>query len=273
MDRIFDYEDLKCKIVYWILNFTKKNPNIKSFVVGACGSIDSYVMSTLCAESGFPTYVLSMIFSKEEQKNKEYINFLEKNYKNVVIIKINLLPIYEKLIDCFDLNTSKGEYTSNYLTNENTKSRIRMITLYQVAGNVGGIVVGSGNKVEDYGIGFCTKYGDCGVDIAPLGDLYKTEVWKLAKHLKVDNYYVENENDMWEDRDFNDLDNINTTYETLEYIIEFENNKNISELKKDIIVNGTEIKIYRELSNKNKHKFEKVPIFNIKSCHSPKHHI
>ena len=111
---------------------------------------------------------------------------LEEKYNNVTRIRVELSGVYDKFIHSLNWWTDSSDYTSNELANANTKSRLRMVTLYQVAGTVGGIVVGTGNKVEDYGVGFYTKYGDGGVDIAPIADLYKTEVWMLGEYLGID---------------------------------------------------------------------------------------
>ena len=178
MNRITNYEELKNRIVSWISKYVSSN-NIKSLVVGVSGGIDSAVVSTLCAETGIPTYVLSMPLhsnSKNDELSDSYTNTLEDKYENVTKVRIDLTSTYDQLINAFDFWAGEGSFTRSKLANANTKSRIRMVTLYQVAGSIGGIVVGTGNKVEDYGVGFYTKYGDGGVDIAPIADLYKTEV-------------------------------------------------------------------------------------------------
>ena len=141
-------------------------------------------------------------------------------------------------------------FTSNQLANANTKSRLRMVALYQVAGSVGGIVVGTGNKVEDYGIGFYTKYGDGGVDIAPIADLYKSEVWELGEYLGVDQRIVDAKptDGLWDD-DRKDEDQIGASYEDLEEAMEY---------KKGIALN-----ILEEYNKKNKHKMEPIPTFKL----------
>jgi NAD+ synthase len=188
MNRIADYKELSVRIVSWIKDYSTTN-NIKSLVVGVSGGIDSAVVSTLCAETGLPTYVLSMpLLSKvdSDKLSDSHANTLEEKYNNVTKIRVELSGVYDKFVHSLNWWTGSSEYTSNELANANTKSRLRMVTLYQVAGTVGGIVVGTGNKVEDYGVGFYTKYGDGGVDIAPIADLYKTEVWMLGEYLGID---------------------------------------------------------------------------------------
>ena len=141
-------------------------------------------------------------------------------------------------------------FTGNQLANANTKSRLRMVSLYQVAGSVGGIVVGTGNKVEDYGIGFYTKYGDGGVDIAPIADLYKSEVWELGEYLGVDQRIVDAKptDGLWDD-DRKDEDQIGASYEDLEEAME---NKT-----------GVALNILEEYNKKNKHKMEPIPTFKL----------
>jgi len=141
-------------------------------------------------------------------------------------------------------------YNDSNLALANTRSRIRMITLYQVAGSVGGIVVGTGNKVEDYGIGFYTKYGDGGVDIAPIADLYKTEVWELGKHLGVDQRIVDASptDGLWDDGRC-DEDQIGATYADLEHAMEYGN--------------GPAVRILHDLNAKNKHKMIAIPTFKL----------
>ena len=187
MNRIENYIELKSKIVTWIKGYADKN-KIKSLVVGVSGGIDSAVVSALCAETGMPTYVLGMpIHQNEDQENlsDSHLDWLTCKYTNVTKLRFDLTNIFDTFVSSMD------GYNDNNLALANTRSRIRMITLYQVAGSVGGIVVGTGNKVEDYGIGFYTKYGDGGVDIAPIADLYKTEVWELGKHLGVDQRIID----------------------------------------------------------------------------------
>ena len=163
-------------------------------------------------------------------------------------------------------------YTSNDLANANTKSRMRMVTLYQIAGTVGGIVVGTGNKVEDYGIGFYTKYGDGGVDIAPIADLYKTEVWELGKHLGVDQRIIDAPptDGLWEDSR-TDEEQVGASYEDLEWVMESGitvHAKDPSECTQWIGKPITEtqksaVKQYMKFNRQNKHKMESIPTFKL----------
>lgn len=263
MNRIVNYEETKNKIVNWIKDYTEKN-NIKSLVVGVSGGIDSAVVSTLCAETGLPTYVLSMPLhssSKNDDLSDSYCTFLESKYSNVSKIRIDLTSTYDQLLKSFDFWTGNGEFTNNNLTNANTKSRIRMVTLYQVAGCLNGIVVGTGNKVEDYGVGFYTKYGDGGVDIAPIADLYKTEVWELGKHLGVDQRIIDAPptDGLWED-ERTDEDQIGTSYEMLEWAMEHGVKTPPEQLsEKESIA----MSILTKFNTQNKHKMLPIPTFKL----------
>ena len=247
MIRIEDYEELKVRIVNWLKDYYWKY-DIKAFVVGVSGGIDSAVVSTLCAETGFPTYVLTVpLHSKKgnTELSDVHAKALSKKYSNVRVVNIDLSNTYESLL--FDIDQ---DFINNKLANANTKSRLRMVTLYQIAGSVGGIVVGTGNKVEDYGVGFYTKYGDGGVDIAPIADLYKSEVWELGEYLDVDQRIVDAKptDGLWDDGR-NDEDQIGATYEQLEEAME---NKT-----------GVALNILEEYNKKNKHKMEPIPTFKL----------
>ena len=252
MNRIKDYVELEERIIAWIREYADNN-GIKALVIGVSGGIDSAVVSTLCARTRIPTYVLSMPLNSSttnDSLSDSYATYLENNYDNVTKIRIELSAVYQTLITSFDLWTSVGKYTDSGLANANTKSRLRMVTLYQVAGSVGGIVVGTGNKVEDYGVGFYTKYGDGGVDIAPIADLYKTEVWELGKHLGVDQRIIDAPptDGLWDDSR-TDETQIGASYEELEEAME--------------TGTGPAVKILNDFNCKNKHKMIAIPTFKL----------
>ena len=257
MNRIKDYENLKDGIVRWMGDYVIEH-NIKAFVVGVSGGIDSAVSSTLAASTGLPTYALGMpIHQKEEQEtlSDSHLEWLESNFNNIIINKFDL----SKTFDTFEF--TMRELGSNQLALANSRSRLRMVTLYQVATSVGGIVVGTGNKVEDYGVGFYTKYGDGGVDIAPIADLYKTEVWELGKHLGVDQRIIDAKptDGLWDDGR-TDEDQIGTSYEMLEWVME----KGLHE--DPMFLNEEEtlaINIYQKFHNQNKHKMISIPTFKL----------
>ena len=247
MNRIKDYGQLKFDIDRWLKDYYYMH-SIKAFVVGVSGGIDSAVVSTLCAETELPTYVVTMpLHSKKgnTELSDAHAKALMEKYSNVRVVNIDLSNTYESLL--FDIDQ---DFVNNDLANANTKSRLRMVTLYQIAGSVGGIVVGTGNKVEDYGIGFYTKYGDGGVDIAPIADLYKSEVWELGEYLDVDQRIVDAKptDGLWDDGR-NDEDQIGATYVELEEAME---NKT-----------GVALNILEEYNKKNKHKMEPIPTFKL----------
>ena len=252
MNRITDYPELKTRIVSWIKDYSTTN-NIKSLVVGVSGGIDSAVVSTLCAETGLPTYVLSMpLLSKvdSDKLSDSHANTLEEKYNNVTKIRVELSGVYDKFVHSLNWWTGSYQYTINELANANTKSRLRMVTLYQVAGTVGGIVVGTGNKVEDYGVGFYTKYGDGGVDIAPIADLYKTEVWMLGEYLGIDERIISAPptDGLWDDGR-TDEDQIGATYAELEHAMETGEGPGLGPLLK--------------FSGMNSHKMNPIPTFKL----------
>ena len=249
MNRIKDYEVLKDNIVRWLKDYYwMHSGNIKGFVVGVSGGIDSAVVSTLCAETGLPTYVLTMPLHSKEGNTKlsdAHAKALMKKYSNVRVVNVDLSDTYETLLFYID-----QDFVNNKLANANTKSRLRMVTLYQVAGSVGGIVVGTGNKVEDYGVGFYTKYGDGGVDIAPIADLYKTEVRELGGHLGVMNEIIDAPptDGLWDDGR-SDEDQIGATYAELEEAMENST--------------GKAVDILYKFNSKNKHKMQPIPTFKL----------
>ena len=247
MNRIKDYGQLAFDIDRWLKDYYYMYA-IKAFVVGVSGGIDSAVVSTLCAKTELPTYVLTMPLHSKEGNTKlsdAHAKALMKKYSNVRVVNIDLSDTYESLLFNID-----QDFVNNKLANANTKSRLRMVSLYQVAGSVGGIVVGTGNKVEDYGIGFYTKYGDGGVDIAPIADLYKTEVRELGGYLGVMNEIIDATptDGLWDDGR-SDEDQIGATYAELEEAME----------------NGTgkAVDILYKFNRQNKHKMEPIPTFEL----------
>ena len=258
MTRIDSYEDLADNIVGWIKDYYWDN-DLGGLVVGVSGGIDSAVVSTLCARTGLPTYVLTMpLDSKKEntELSNAHAKFLKEKYPNVVHYDVDLSEPYHKLISTIGLQTAPSGFTTNQtlitdnLTNANTKSRMRMVTLYQIAGTVGGIVVGTGNKVEDYGVGFYTKYGDGGVDIAPIADLYKTEVWELGEYLEVDQRIVDAEptDGLWSDSR-TDESQLGASYAELEEAME--------------TGTGPGVEVLNKFNTQNKHKMEPIPTFKL----------
>ena len=258
MNRITDYNQLSERIVKWLGDYVVSNSGIKAFVVGVSGGIDSAVASTLAAKTGLPVYALGMpIYQKEEQENLSdaHLEWLQSNFDNVIVQKFDLSRIF----DTFQF--TMREFGADKHALANTRSRLRMVTLYQVATTVGGIVVGTGNKVEDYGVGFYTKYGDGGVDIAPIADLYKTEVWMLGEHLGVDERIISAEptDGLWDDGR-TDEDQIGTSYNMLEWVMEKGLNEDPMFLNEE---QTKAINAYQKFNTQNKHKMVEIPTFKL----------
>jgi len=251
MNRIKDYDELEDRIVKWIYDYCLYY-KIKSLVVGISGGIDSSVVSTLCALSGIKTYVVGMPINQledQESLSDAHGEWLTKKFNNVEFIKTDMSKVYDSFLQT--ISGDIGErFATDKLTQANTRSRVRMVTLYQIAGSVGGIVVGTGNKVEDYGVGFYTKYGDGGVDIAPIADLYKTEVWKLGEHLGVDERIITAAptDGLWDDGR-TDEDQLGVSYEDLEYAMEHGT--------------GPAVRVLHDYNSKNKHKMDPIPTFKL----------
>jgi len=246
MNRITDYSKLKTDISDWMADYMKSS-GMNVFVVGVSGGIDSAVVSTLAAETKYNVFALGMpIHQNPEQESLSdaHLKWLSEKYVNVEAVKINLTNTFETFR--YDL---ERHATDNHAL-ANTRSRLRMVTLYQFAGQYKGIVVGTGNKVEDYGVGFYTKYGDGGVDIAPIADLYKTEVWELGKHLGVDSRIIEATptDGLWNDGR-TDEDQLGTTYVALEEAMESGT--------------GDAVKILETFNNMNSHKMNPIPTFKL----------
>ena len=257
MNRITDYQHLKLRIAEWLKAYVTNN-KLDALVVGVSGGIDSAVSSTLAAYTGIPTYALGMpIHQNREQEflSDLHLEWLRNNFENVKTEKFNLTEAF----DVFK-NTMVG-YDNNKLALANSRSRLRMVTLYQVAASVNGIVVGTGNKVEDYGVGFYTKYGDGGVDISPIANLYKTEVWKLGSFLGINQSIIDAKptDGLWDDGR-TDEEQIGTTYEMLEWVMEI----GLTTTSKDFSAEQVKaLNAYEKFNKNNLHKMISIPTFKL----------
>jgi len=239
-------------IISWLKDYSQNN-NLNTFVVGVSGGVDSALVSTLCAETGLKTIVVSMPIHQhksELDRANNHIEWLKSKYTNVSSMDINLTHVF----DTFEMIFADNP---NPLALANSRARLRMTTLYQIAQSHGGLVVGTGNKVEDFGVGFFTKYGDGGVDISPIADLMKSEVRAISKHLGVNDEILKAKptDGLWGD-DRTDEDQLGATYEELEWAMDNINvGSNLSERQLEVL------KIYDRFNRQNKHKMIPIPVF------------
>ena len=248
-------------IVNWLKNYAE-NANVNGFVIGISGGIDSAVTSTLCAKTGLKTLCVEMpIHQAESQVSRaiEHISFLKKNYKNVTDTRINLTETFENFKTIVPSSTNKDIL---HLALANTRARLRMTSLYYLAGLEGLLVAGTGNKVEDFGVGFYTKYGDGGVDLSPIADLVKSEVFQLAAYLNVpESIQKAQPTDGLFGDDRTDEDQIGASYDELEWAMEM---KNLGKKEIDFSERELEVfKIYTRLNTINQHKMLPIPICEI----------
>ena len=234
----------------------------KGFVIGVSGGIDSAVVSTLCAETGLPTIVVSLPIKEKVGHNLslEHIKNLCDKYSNVKSVEVDLTNTFESFY-----NSVTHDSDVDNLSMANVRSRLRMITLYHVAQSNGMLVVGTGNKVEDFGIGFYTKYGDGGVDISPIADLMKSEVYELGKYLGVtENILKARPTDgLWTDGR-TDEDQIGATYDELEWAMKYLETGILDYATcPDIDRQREVLKIYTSRHNANKHKMNPIPVYKI----------
>ena len=254
-------EKITEKIVTWLKDYAEK-AHVKGYVVGVSGGVDSGVVSTLCAMTGLKTLLLEMpIHQKEDQVSRalDHIDDLKSRFPNVEAISLNLTSTFDELYKSFNVNDE--EYPAEKLAFANTRARLRMLTLYYFGQLNGLLVCGTGNKVEDFGIGFYTKYGDGGVDVSPIADLYKTEVYELAKHLNLIKS-IQNAiptDGLW-DVDRTDEQQIGATYPELEKIQKEWGTKTEADYS------GRDLEVYKIFSRMNKaaqHKMQPIPVCDI----------
>ena len=212
-------------------------------VLGLSGGIDSAVTSTLCAKTGLKTIAVSMPIKQNQSQHElslRHLKWLDDSFDNVEIMTIELDEVFKS----FELRMTNF---NNKLAFANSRSRLRMVTLYQIAQSNKGIVVGTGNKVEDFGVGFYTKYGDGGVDISPIADCTKTDVWNMGKSLGIMNEIIEAAptDGLWDDSR-NDESQLGLTYEQIE---EAMNNSNSKYYDK-----------YLKIREPNLHKMKPIPV-------------
>ena len=249
-------------IVNWLKNYAQEN-KISGFVIGISGGIDSAVTSALCAKTGLKVLCLEMPIKQNDEhvsRAKNHIQNLQLKYKNVRSELTDLNSVFISF--CKEVNSEKHSL-KNELALANSRARLRMTTLYYYAGMNNYLVVGTGNKVEDFGVGFYTKYGDGGVDLSPIADLIKSEVIQLGKYLEVSELIIKAKpsDGLYADSR-SDEDQLGATYDELEWAMRIEDYNTIAENK----FNSREkrvLEIYRTLNSKNKHKMAPIPICKI----------
>ena len=248
-------------IVAWLSDYVEKS-GLQGFVSGVSGGIDSALTSTLCALTGAKVTVLSMPILQAEQQHslsQQHMQWLCDKFDNVDQETVDLTPAFKSI------QATLPQDIQDPLTMANTRSRLRMLTLYAYAGNHKKLVAGTGNKVEDFGVGFYTKYGDGGVDLSPIADLMKSEVYALAKHLDV----LQGIQDaaptdgLWDD-ERTDESQIGVSYDELEWAMKFlesgASQDDLSEQQQHVIAT------YSRFNTANKHKMLEIPV-----CQIPAH--
>jgi NAD+ synthase len=217
-------KEIKEKIVDFLIDY-QKTSRANGYVIGVSGGIDSAVVSTLCAETGLPVTVISMPITQkgdEISRSDKHIDWLTKKYSNVKSFKVDMTDVFNLLKMDYKNNVNIEDESKHELAKANTRSRLRMTMLYFYSNSNNYLVVGTGNKVEDYGVGFFTKGGDGLVDISPIGDLMKSEVRELGKFLDVSDEIIKAKptDGLWDDGR-SDEDQLGATYVELEWAMNY----------------------------------------------------
>jgi len=248
-------------IVTWLKDYAT-NAKQKGFVIGISGGIDSAVTSTLCAKTGLDLLCLEMPIHQavnQSYRASRHIAWLQENFPNVKRQPVNLTPVFDSLVDAFPKVENEEE---RFMSLANTRARLRMTSLYYFAALNRCLVAGTGNKVEDFGVGFYTKYGDGGVDLSPIADLVKTEVYDIAKALDINEEIIKAAptDGLWGD-DRTDEDQIGASYPELEWAMKMKDEgRTVEEFtgrEKEVF------SIYSKLNSMNQHKMLPIPICTI----------
>ncbi len=247
-------------IVNWLKDYATK-AGVKGFVIGISGGIDSAVTSALCAKTGLELLCLEMpIHQAPSQVNRalNHIEWLKSNFSNVNFTQVNLTPVFDSLIESMPKVDNEED---RFMPLANTRARLRMTSLYYFAALKGLLVAGTGNKVEDFGVGFYTKYGDGGVDLSPIADLMKSEVYDLARFMGINQEIIAASptDGLWGD-DRTDEDQIGASYDELEWAMKAIDEgltDNLSDRKTKVLA------IYNRLHEANTHKMIPIPICEV----------
>jgi NAD+ synthase len=253
-----EVEEINIHIVNWLKTYAE-NSNVKGFVVGISGGVDSAVTSTLCAQTGLKVLCVEMPIHQPHShvtRGREHIEQLKNQYTNVTSVEADLTSVFE---DFKKQVPEISDLPQLHLSLANTRSRLRMTTLYYFAGIYGLLVAGTGNKVEDFGVGFFTKYGDGGVDLSPIADLLKSQVYALGSYLKIPNSILTaapSDGLFGDER--TDEDQLGASYDELEWAMTIEdtNNGQTSLSKRELEV----LKTYKRLNKNNQHKMNPIPV-------------
>lgn len=251
-------EKVNIHIVNWLKTYAE-NAKVNGFVIGISGGVDSAVTSTLCAQTGLQVLCVEMPIHQPQShvtRGREHIEQLKNRFPNVTSIEADLTSVFEnfKKIVPTDVDTHKLN-----LSLANTRARLRMTTLYYFAGIYGLLVAGTGNKVEDFGVGFYTKYGDGGVDLSPIADLMKSEVYSLGAYLEIPDSILEaSPSDGLFGDERTDEDQLGASYDELEWAMnQDETGKSANDFTgREKVV----FEIYKRLNSTNKHKMNAIPV-------------
>ncbi|MFT5251492.1 MAG: NAD+ synthase [Flavobacteriales bacterium] len=254
-------EKVNKQIVNWLKDYAQ-NAKVNGFVIGISGGVDSAVTSTLCAQTGLAVLCVEMPIHQHAShvsRAKEHIEQLKSRFPNVSSVEANLTTLFETFKSTVPSDFSENKLS---LTLANTRARLRMTTLYYFAGINDLLVAGTGNKVEDFGVGFYTKYGDGGVDLSPIADLMKSEVFLLAAYLQVPESILRAQpSDGLYGNEKTDEDQLGASYDELEWaMLEEESGKTTNDF------NGRQkevFDIYKKLNTTNQHKMNAIPVCKI----------
>jgi NAD+ synthase len=248
-------------IVDWLKNYAV-SAKMEGFVIGISGGIDSAVTSALCAKTGLKLLCLEMPIHQEASqvsRAKNHINWLESNHEEVAMKEVELTAVFDSLVAAFPKVLNEED---RFMSLANTRARLRMTSLYYFAALQKLLVAGTGNKVEDFGVGFYTKYGDGGVDISPIADLLKSEVYEIARFLGIRQEIIDAAptDGLWGD-DRTDEDQIGASYDELEWAMKMQDaGRNLNEF---VGRERTVFEIYARLNKMNQHKIQPIPVCEI----------
>lgn len=253
-----DAEKVNAQIVSWLREYAQ-NAKVNGFVVGISGGVDSAVTSTLCAQAGMHVLCVEMpIHQAQSQvsRGREHIDQLKQRFANVESVEVDLTNVFEDFKKQVPSHSNQAQLN---LSLANTRARLRMTTLYYLAGIHGLLVAGTGNKVEDFGVGFFTKYGDGGVDLSPIADLMKSDVYALGRYLNIPESILKaapTDGLFGDDR--TDEDQLGASYDELEWaMLQMENGKTENDFtgrEKEVFM------IFTRLNKVNQHKMNTIPV-------------